>query len=222
MNANSSCGSSKGLKNSSWDEIFKRRIKAQEAGNVKEHNNDDAHSSLPPYYDDVRRASPQHHRRFQKGGESFQKSLWSPNDDYYSSPHLSDAYEEKRGESAHRKLVDAGLDRVMEVQRALLQIAKQQVERSNEHVMNEFRYPSQAMPYGNGHHPAYYSPARRVERPEPFIYEMEDSHIDAYKQRAPSSMQYGWMRGEPIAGKANWRGSYNVYLVYPPHTSPYK
>ncbi|KAI5082020.1 hypothetical protein GOP47_0001763 [Adiantum capillus-veneris] len=216
LNETSSCGSSKGLKNSSWDEIFKRRIRAQEAGNVKEQTND-AHSRLPPSFDDDQRASPLVHHfleRNQKAAEIFRDSSRTANYAHYSSPHTSNAHEQKSHRSIHRKSVDAGLDRVMEVLRAL-QIAKQHVECSNEHMRNEFRYPLHGLPYGNGDYPGY-SPARRTE---PFMYEMEDSHGGAYVQRAPfGSMQYGWMRSEPMTGEANWRGSHG----YPPYTGPYK
>lgn len=184
-----------GLMNSSWEEIFKRRIRAQESGQVeisKYLNNGSPH--------------PHFHMDKQQYAHSLNtlSSMRAASHDH-SVPLGYGVYQEKGRNRGHRKSVDGGLDRVMEVLRAL-QIAKHEIESSNEHGIDHFGYPPQFIANARGDFFSS-SPARGVE---PFMHAMEDRHAAAAAgyvrspSRQPTNMQHAWRRAETMPGQNTW------------------
>lgn len=203
-NGNSSHGSSKGLMNSSWEEIFQRRIKAQEAVKIE---------------NDLNNGSPQPLSFMEKQqlyAQTFNTSTRTPLHTYKDSPYMYGSYEERRRYARiHRNSMDAGLERVTEVLRAL-QIAKHHVQRSDEH---EFGY---SQPNANG---SYFSSSAARDK-EPFMYDIEDRRMAAgagyarSPSRQPISMQHAWIRAEPIAGQYTW--SHHRNHAYPPYAGQHR
>ncbi|KAH7420880.1 hypothetical protein KP509_13G027800 [Ceratopteris richardii] len=203
----SNIGSSKGLMNSSWDEIFNKKIRSQAEQNAKVHGTL-SREPFPSFNDSTQPRLPPHHIHTPRKQNPMEKKAFH-HQHPYSSPQLPNTYERRHPSThIHGKSMDAGLDRVMEVLRAL-EIAKQQVESSNEPSVYPLKYSAHSPPNVSPYHPSW-SPTRNAA---PFIYNMEDEYQNVFQQRTPTSIHSHWNRDEP---RGDWRGSYYGYPSYQP------